>query len=144
MELKDLGAFLKKEGINLEEQVANIQVSDSDISGGRKIVDASSQESELLAGRLFAYVYRIDSLRKEIMVEREGYTIQKTTEPSTGQDYLEIWGGLDNGYSYIMRVAVDSIRDSVKISNEFFAYFVAAGLVVGTLSVIWISNLCYC
>ena len=49
MELKDLGAFLKKEGINLEEQVANIQVSDSDISGGRKIVDAKS--NQLFTGR---------------------------------------------------------------------------------------------
>jgi len=100
----------------------------------------SNQESELLAGRLFAYVYRIDSLEKEILVDKDGYTIQKMREPSTKQEYLEIWGVLDNGYSYIMRVAVASIQDSVKISNEFFAYFVIAGLVMGSILVIWISK----
>lgn len=100
----------------------------------------STQESELLAGRLFAYVYGVDVLEKEVLLEKDGYTIQKMTDPSTHQDYLEIWGTLDNGYSYIMRVAVDSILESVKISNEFFAYFALASIFLGIIMVIWLSK----
>lgn len=46
---KDLDILLENEGIELQEQVANYRVSDSDISGGRKIVDAKS--NQLFTGR---------------------------------------------------------------------------------------------
>lgn len=46
---KDLDILLESAGIELEEQVANYHISDSDISGGRKIIDAKS--NQLFTGR---------------------------------------------------------------------------------------------
>ena len=48
-DFKDLGLLFESEGIELQEQVANYHVSDADISGGRKIVDAKS--NQLFTGR---------------------------------------------------------------------------------------------
>lgn len=46
---KDLDALIKSEGIELKDDVARINVADPDISGGRKIVDAKS--NQLFTGR---------------------------------------------------------------------------------------------
>lgn len=54
-----------------------------------------------------------------------------------------IWrsgAGLDNSYNFIMRLALDSIWDSVKISNEFFTYFAIAGVVFGIILAVWLSK----
>ncbi|MBR1854100.1 MAG: hypothetical protein IJ794_13325 [Lachnospiraceae bacterium] len=48
-DFKDLNMLLESEGIKLQEQVAGYNISDSDISGGRKIVDAKS--NQLFTGR---------------------------------------------------------------------------------------------
>lgn len=48
-DFKDLNLLFESEGIELQEQVANYNISDSDISGGRKIVDAKS--NQLFTGR---------------------------------------------------------------------------------------------
>ena len=42
---KDLDILMKSEGVELKEQVVSYDVADSDISGGRKIVDAKSNQS---------------------------------------------------------------------------------------------------
>lgn len=39
-----------------------------------------------------------------------------------------------------MRLALDSIWDSVKISNEFFTYFAIAGVVFGIILAVWLSK----
>ncbi len=46
---KDLDILMKSEGVELKEQVVSYDVADSDISGGRKIVDAKS--NQLFTGR---------------------------------------------------------------------------------------------
>ena len=98
------------------------------------------QEKALLAGRLFAYIYGVDHTEKKIVTETENYTIQKITDPSNSQDYLEVWGRLDNGYCFIMRLALESIRDSVRISNEFFAYFALVSILLGGLLAVWLAR----
>ena len=90
---------------------------------------SSDQDKSLLAGRLFAYHYGVNSYDKDVLIKTDNYTVQKIRDPFNEQEYLEIWGGLDNSYNFIMRLALDSIWDSVKISNEFFTYFAIAGVV---------------
>ncbi|MFQ9394008.1 MAG: hypothetical protein ACLR2E_07730 [Lachnospiraceae bacterium] len=80
---------------------------------------SSDQDKSLLAGRLFAYHYGVSSYDKDVLIKTDNYTVQKIRDPFNEQEYLEIWGGLDNNYNFIMRLALDSIWDSVKISNEF-------------------------
>ena len=48
-DFKDLGALIESEGVELKRHIASYDVSDSDISGGRKIVDAKS--NQLFTGR---------------------------------------------------------------------------------------------
>ena len=100
----------------------------------------SDQDKSLLAGRLFAYHYGVSSFDKDVLIKTDNYTVQKIQDPFNEQEYLEIWGGLDNNYNFIMRLALDSIWDSVKISNEFFTYFTIAGVAFGIILAVWLSK----
>ena len=101
---------------------------------------SSDQDKSLLAGRLFAYHYGVSSYDKDVLIKTDNYTVQKIRDPFNEQECLEIWGGLDNNYNFIMRLALDSIWDSVKISNEFFTYFAIAGVVFGIILAVWLSK----
>ena len=57
-------------------------------------------------------------------------TIQKMTDKRNDSEYYVMWGYLHNGDFYVMRTAVQSIIDSVRISNRFMIY---VGLIITSL-----------
>lgn len=65
----------------------------------------------------------------KILEETENFIIQKSFDEETNSNYIEMWGVLENGNLFLLRSSVESIRDSVKISNQFLAY-VGIGAVI--------------
>ena len=51
-----------------------------------------------------------------------------------------MWGVLDTGYLFMIRSALEGIRESVDISNHFLAYVGTAAIGVSVLLVFWLSN----
>lgn len=49
-------------------------------------------------------------------------TIRENVDPSNNAEYMDMWGNLDRQYFFVMRTAVESIRESVIISNKFLGY----------------------
>jgi signal transduction histidine kinase len=75
----------------------------------------------------------------DYLVENDRYYIATSVDSATSTEYLEMWGVLDSGNMFLISSPLESIRDSVKISNRFLAY---VGIVVAILSVfiIWIVS----
>lgn len=90
--------------------------------------------------RLEGYLMGIDTSKVTILDETDDYVMQRTTDFKTGVDYLEIWGIFDTGCYFLMRVPMDSIRDSVRTSNEFLGYFIFIGLIVSMILIFWIAR----
>ncbi len=89
-----------------------------------------------LERRLFGYLFGFlsdDSVR--VLEEGGDYVIQRVQV--AGDDYLEMYGRLNTGISFIMRTPIESIRESVKIANRFFAYAGLGGTVLGAV-IIWL------
>ena len=83
-----------------------------------------------LERRLFAYLFGFPvNESMELIEEGQDYTIQKVR--AGDEDYLEMYGRLNSGISFILRTPVESIRESVKIANRFFAYAGLIGAVLG-------------
>ena len=55
-------------------------------------------------------------------------------------DYLELWGSLDNGDIFILRSPIESIRESVAVSNRFLGYIGVAVVLVGIVIISFISK----
>ncbi len=78
--------------------------------------------------------------KEDILVDCKNYMIQIVTDGRTQTEYIEMWGMLDNGYFFILRSALESIQESVSISNRFMAYVGCIAIVVSILLVIGLAN----
>ena len=98
--------------------------------------NARSGQGELLASRLFGYVTGIDDSRPDILDSTDSYTIQKNKDIFTAEKYIEIWGALADGRSFLIRSPMASIRESVEQANTFFA---RVGLIMALVAgiVVW-------
>ncbi len=78
--------------------------------------------------------------KREIIKSTDQYMLQKIYDDRLGDDYLELWGTLDNGDSVILRTAIQGIKDNIKISNTLIRYVGIAVLVVGIIAAFIFSN----
>ncbi len=67
----------------------------------------------------------------ETISETKNYTIQKSYYGRTGSYYLECWGFLsDNRTLFILSTPLESIEESVRLSNRFLIYVGAAAMLL--------------
>ena len=75
------------------------------------------------------------SVHDEMLINRDDYQIMKKTDKRLNSEYLVLGGALDNGDLIFMRTALESIRESAMISNQFLliigALAILAALIVG-------------
>ena len=86
---------------------------------------------KLLQGRVNGYVISLD-MDATVLEKTDQYTIQKKYDQEMGTDYLESWGTMDGGYYFLMRIPAESIRDSVRISNDFIKYIAPIVITIET------------
>ncbi len=68
----------------------------------------------------------------EMILETENYTIQKSFYNRSNSYYLECWGFFsDNQTIFIMSMPLESIAESVELSNRFLGYVGLAAMAVG-------------
>lgn len=84
----------------------------------------------LLLGYLFGMVEE-DAV---IIDEAEDYRIQKARR---GTEYLEMYGRLSSGISFIMTTPLESIRESADLANRFSFYVGIIGTLLGGV-IIWL------
>ncbi|WP_029321201.1 HAMP domain-containing sensor histidine kinase [Butyrivibrio sp. AE3004] len=77
---------------------------------------------------------------KRILEKTGTYTIQIETDKRLNTEYLEIWGVIESGYIVMVRCALAGIRESVGISNRFLLYVGIIAIVIGSASIIYLSN----
>lgn len=77
----------------------------------------------------------------QVLVSTESYTIMRQKDHRLQSDYIALWGTLseDGGIVYV-RSALESIRESARISNRFFALVGLLGMVVGAVVIFILSR----
>lgn len=113
----------------------NVLVLDSD----SKMVKTTMVDQEFAIKHLLNNIFYGVS-KEDVLLEDKGYMIQIVTDVRMQTEYIEMWGMLDNGYFFILRSALESIQESVAISNRFMAYVGCIAVVVSILLVIGLSN----
>ena len=116
--------------------VYNITVYVMDVDS--QVRYASVNGGEELEKRLMAYLFGILSDEVKIIREDDEYVVQKARVG--GDEYLEMYGRLNSGISFIMRTPVESIRESVKVANRFLAYIGMLATLAGGIIIWFISG----
>ena len=81
-----------------------------------------------------------DQSEPEVLEKAENYVIQRKTDNRLDSEYLVLYGTLQNGNLILMRTALESIRESAKISNQFLVYVGLLGIILGAIAAVLISR----
>ena len=87
--------------------------------------------AKMLRSKLFGYINDLDKdmERSHTLKKTDNCTIWQVHDRFAGMEYVECWGQFDNGYYYLVRSPLESIKESASISNSFY-FFVGAAIIV--------------
>ena len=89
--------------------------------------------------QLFDYLVNKNAPGVVILEKTDNYTFQKVRDKRVDLEYLEMWGYLNDGKLFIMRIPVESIKESVGIANRFLAYVGIIAIVISGC-LIWLVS----
>ncbi|WP_026510362.1 HAMP domain-containing sensor histidine kinase [Butyrivibrio sp. LC3010] len=110
-----------------------------------QMIKSSSSDADYMARILWdnlvgdSLLINGDSGRR-IIEKNNYYTIQIENDKRLNTEYLEIWGVIESGYIVMVRSALAGIRESVGISNRFMLYVGIVAIVIGSISILYLSN----
>ena len=95
---------------------------------------SSPRDIETMEERVQGYILGRNAFRGETVRQDDNYVIQKTFDPRSQTFYLEIWGFFsDNSTIFLMTTPLESIRESVRISNRFLLYVGICVILAGSV-----------
>lgn len=77
---------------------------------------------------------------REILYQSDRYTVQKVYDNRLLDDYIELWGALNNGNFILIRTPIQGIKDNVHISNTFITYIGIGTLIIGIVAAFVLSS----
>ena len=113
----------KREEMDLVCESAQVSLCIMDSSGS---VVFSYGDSYVLIGRLEEIIFGGNSSATSVYVEDDDYVVQNASDGDV--KYVEMWGFLDNGFSFIARTSFSGIQNSITITMRFFA--IVSGIVL--------------
>lgn len=122
---QELSDICNKYNLTVCVMDANSQLRYSSDNGGMEL------ETQLVGYILGIYMNPV-----KVLEEGEDYVLQRVMGEN---EYLEMYGRLSTGISFIMRTPIESIRESVKVANRFFAYAGILCTLAGGI-IIWIVS----
>ena len=114
----------------------NMTVCVMDVNSNMKYVSINGGEN--LENRLIGYVFGVHMDNARQIEKGEDYVIQMTGQE--GKEYLEIYGRLNTGISFIMRTPISSIEESARIANRFYAMVGCLGALAGGIIIWFVSR----
>lgn len=113
------------------------------LSDKAQIVLATSQnelrQKELVA-QLLGYLLDRNQKSGKLLEESKNYQIHSARDVKNGYEYIEMWGTLENDSRFILRSPLESIRESVSLSNKFLSYIMVAVVLAGSVFVWYFSK----
>lgn len=106
------------------------------------VYGAGIESGDIMSARLNGYIWGIDQGAK-VVKNGENYSIQKKRDDHLNNSvYLELYGTFTrNNYHILLRVPVESIRTSAKISNEFVFYMIILSAFFSVIMIHYVSGL---
>lgn len=111
------------------------------ISSDGTVVRSTSNDNVNLIERFMEVLFgaSTDKGRQEV-VSTDNYSVLQVTDHRMSSEYLVLWGTLDDGNLVMMRTALESIRESVKIANRFLAYIGISGVLISAVLVVLVTK----
>lgn len=110
-----------------------------DVENGLLFSNVAENNAIILQDQLSGYMMGQTQKSGDVIRDREEYQIFQGQDPRNSTDYLEMWGMLDNGYYFIIRSPLESMKESAMISNQFLV-FVGTGMILVCSIAVWLIS----
>ena len=116
----------------------NMTVCVMDVNSNMKYVSING--GERLENRLIGYVFGFGTFpdNERVIENGDDYVIQRTGQEN--KEYLEIYGRLNTGISFIMQTPLSSIQESARIANRFYMMIGCLGALAGGIIIWFVSR----
>ena len=125
--------------LSLQQQCSKYNLSLLVLNANSEVVADSGGGSEFLKQQLLQHLFALSGEKYEIMENGNNYIVARVSDSRAQMEYIEGWGILTGGYFFIVRSALEGIRDSAKIANTFLASVCIFSAIISGI-VIWIVS----
>ena len=86
--------------------------------------------AKMLRSKQFGYINNLDQdmQHSRVLKKTDTCTMWQVHDRFAGMEYVECWGQFDNGYYFLIRSPLESIKESASISNSF--YFIVGIIII--------------
>lgn len=97
-------------------------------------------DKEMLYNQLLGYLLNQTQKKGKVLARTDGYEINQSWDPWNKTDYVEMWGKLKSGQTFLIRSPLESIKESVAVSNRFLLLSGAALLGISAVFIWYFSK----
>ncbi len=94
------------------------------------------QDMEMLQNQLVGYLLGQTQKDSQILESTEDYQLTQSKDPWNATEYIEMWGSFDDGSRFLLRSPLESIQESVKLSNRFLLV-IGCAMAVICAALVW-------
>ena len=110
------------------------------IDADSKLIQSAGMESEIMMKSLLDRVFVENNHDYELIEQNEKFILEIAHEKHNGMTYMEMWGSLDNGNLFMVRSVMESIHDSVAMSNRFLGYIALIAMALSAVVVVFVTK----
>jgi len=97
-------------------------------------------QTSSMSQQLRGYLLGKNQARANLLQKSEMYEIHKARNVLDDNEYIEMWGFLRNGSIFLVRSPLESIMESVNLSNRFFLFVMGIMLILGSITTWYFSK----
>ncbi len=135
------GTLLDSEfDVSFDNFCANGNITVMVIGPDWTIVRSSVSDNQRMLSELWDIIFGEKQNEVTVIAQTENYVLQRQTDRRLDSEYLVLYGTLSDGNMILMRTALESIRESVKLSNQFLLYVGMLAIAVSTVLVVFVTR----
>ncbi len=136
--------YQNPQNTNLETQLEQISIQnnfDILIKNDQNVsIYTSNKDFYSTLGQMNEMTIKFKVGMGEILEESEQYVIKKIKDTKNGVTYVLLSAMLDNGYQLYIRIPLNAIQESVKISNNFLYLIAGITILISAVIVSYVSR----
>ena len=102
----------------------------------------TGEPQKMLRNKLFGYINNLDKdvSGSRLLKHTEKCKIWTIPDRFSDMNYVECWGQFENGYYFLIRTPLESIQESVSISNSFYFFVGLTIILISGILILVVTN----
>ncbi|MCR4673501.1 MAG: HAMP domain-containing histidine kinase [Lachnospiraceae bacterium] len=100
------------------------------ISSDGTVCLASQNDYDMIKSQMYMILFGNDEENPFINYDGEDFSISRLSDNRNGQEYLILWGTLEDGNFIMMRTTIASLTESARVTNRFLLIVGVVGIII--------------